>query len=182
MSNKPQETDDPVNTYLRDDSRKKSYAEATLDALMQEPEPDEAETEVQEEVETETEMTNRTRKDEVQPREEDQVNEAEWEIHVSAELKQKMSGPWQTSIILKLMGKQLEYRTLQTKFGIWCPTGNMHLIDIRYGYFIMKFDALKDYHHALMDGPWFVGEQYLHGQAWEADFHPNTAKIMTSAV
>ena len=147
---------------------------------MQETKPDEAKTEVQEEVETETE---RTRKDEVQPKEEDQMNEAEWEIHVSAELKPKMSGPWQTNIILKLMGKQLRYRTLQTKLaGIWCPTGNMQLIDIGYGYLIMKFDALKDYHHALMDDPWFVGEQYLHVQAWEADFHPSPAKVMTLAV
>ena len=50
------------------------------------------------------------------------------------------------------MGKQLGYRALQTRLaGIWRPTGNTHLIDIGYGYFIMEFDALKDYHHALMD-------------------------------
>ena len=46
----------------------------------------------------------------------------------------------------------------------------------------MEFDALKDYHHALMDGPWFVGEQYLHVQVWEANFHPSTAKVTTTAV
>nr|POF24145.1 hypothetical protein CFP56_06229 [Quercus suber] len=32
-----------------------------------------------------------------------------------------------------------------------------------------------------MDGPWFVGEQYLHVQAWEADFHPYVAKISNTA-
>ena len=57
-----------------------------------------------------------------------------------------------------------------------------HLIDIRYGFFIMCFDILKDYHHALMDGPWFMGEQYLHMQAWEVDFHPYIAKISTTAI
>ena len=47
---------------------------------------------------------------------------------------------------------------MQTKLvGIWRPTSNMVLIDTWYGYFIMKFDNLKDYHRALMDGPWFVG-------------------------
>lgn len=46
----------------------------------------------------------------------------------------------------------------------------------------MKFDALKDYHHALMDGLWFVGDQYLYVQAWEADFHACIAKVMTTAV
>ena len=46
----------------------------------------------------------------------------------------------------------------------------MHLIDIGYGFFIMRFDVLKDYHHALIDGLWFVRDKYLHVQAWEADF------------
>ena len=58
----------------------------------------------------------------------------------------------------------------------------MHLIDIGYGFFIMCFDAIKDYHHALMDGPWFVGDQYLHVQAWEVDFHLHIAKITNTAV
>nr|POE89591.1 uncharacterized protein CFP56_02310 [Quercus suber] len=33
-----------------------------------------------------------------------------------------------------------------------------------------------------MDGPWFVGDQYLHVQAWEADFHLHVAKITNTAV
>ena len=81
------------------------------------------------------------------------------------------------------MGRPLGYRALQTRLaGIWHPTGTMHLIDLGYGFFIMRFDGLKDYHHALMDGPWFVGDQYLHVQAKEADFHPQIAKISTTAV
>ena len=58
----------------------------------------------------------------------------------------------------------------------------MTLIDIEYGFFIMRFDLSQDYHLALMDGPWFVGDQYLHVQAWEADFHPYVEKISTTAV
>jgi len=46
----------------------------------------------------------------------------------------------------------------------------------------MKFEVLKDYHHALMDGPWFVGDQYLYVQAWKADFHPNVAKVTHTAL
>ncbi|KAK7821186.1 hypothetical protein CFP56_037923 [Quercus suber] len=137
MNNTPQETENPVTTYLRDNSRKNSYAEATLDAVMHKTELEDAETdEVDKEVESESERTGKTGENEEQPREEDQMNEEEWEIHVSADLKRKMSGPWQTSIILKLMGKQLGYRTLQTRLaGIWHPAGNTHLIEIGYGYF-----------------------------------------------
>ena len=74
-------------------------------------------------------------------------------------------------------------RALQTRLaGIWRPTSKMTLIDIGYGFFIMRFYLSQDYHHALMDGPWFVGDQYLYVQAWEADFHPHVAKISTTAV
>ncbi|KAK7860203.1 hypothetical protein CFP56_042227 [Quercus suber] len=38
-----------------------------------------------------------------------------------------MASPWQTSIIVKLMGKQLGYRALQTRLaGIWRPSGMDH--------------------------------------------------------
>jgi len=81
------------------------------------------------------------------------------------------------------MGRPLGYRALQTRLaGIWRPTGTMHLIDIKYGYFITQFDLVKDYQHAFMDGSWFVGDQYLHVQAWEVDFHLHIAKISTTAV
>ena len=46
----------------------------------------------------------------------------------------------------------------------------------------MRFDLSQDYQHALMDGLWFVGDHYLHVQAWEADFNPYVAKISTTAV
>nr|POF10839.1 hypothetical protein CFP56_03507 [Quercus suber] len=48
-------------------------------------------------------------------KEEDHINEVSWEINISADLKRKMLGPWQTSIILKLMGKQLDYHAWQTR-------------------------------------------------------------------
>ncbi|KAK7837964.1 hypothetical protein CFP56_020526 [Quercus suber] len=67
------------------------------------------------------------------------------------------------------MGKQLGYRALQTRLtSIRRPTG---LSPCSHGW-----------HHALMDGPWFVGDQYLHVQAWEADFHPNVAEVTHTAV
>ena len=101
--------------------------------------------------------------DDTQPGANDGQTDDTWEIWITPELKNQLVGPWKTSIILKLMGRPLGYRALQTKLAvIWRPTGTMHLIDLGYGFFIMCFDVLKDYHHALMDGPWFVGDQYLH--------------------
>ena len=66
-NNTPQETENPMTTYLRDNSRKKSYVEVTLDAVMYETELEDTETEVDEEVETEFERTGKIGDDEVQP-------------------------------------------------------------------------------------------------------------------
>ena len=131
----------------------------------------------------EEDMAKQIQLDDTQPRADDGQMDDTWEIWLTPELKNQLAGPWKTSVILKLMGRPLGYRALQTRLaGIWHPTSTTHLIDLGYGFFIMRFDVLKDYHHAFMDGPWFVGNQYLHVQAWEADFHPQTAKISTTAV
>ena len=47
-----------------------------------------------------------------QPRAEDGQVEETWEIHVPTKLKRKLASLWQTSIIIKLMGRQLGYRAL----------------------------------------------------------------------
>ena len=86
-----------------------------------------------------------------QPGAEDGQVEETWDIHVPTELKRKLASLWQTSIIIKLMGRQLGYRVLQTKLvGIWRLTGKWTLIDIGYGFFIVQFDLQQDYQHALM--------------------------------
>ena len=84
--------------------------------------------------------------DDSHPSDEDGQNEDAWEIRVPTEMKCKLAGPWRTSIIFKLMGRQLGYRALQSKLaGIWHPAGKMHLINIEYGFFIMSIEILKDY-------------------------------------
>ena len=179
----PREPDDPETTFIRDNTRKKTYAEAILDANMQEARhgvsnSDKDELDIQEE-----DAEQLFQLEDAQPGATDGQTEDTWEIRLTPELKNQLAGPWKTSIILKLMGRPLGYLALQIRLvGIWCPTGTTHLIDLGYGFFIMRFAVLKDYHHALMDRPWFVGDQYLHVQAWEVDFHPQVAKITTTAV
>ena len=161
----------------------KTYAEAIQDATMQ----------------AERHAVSNSDKDELDTQDEDAelmcpLEEAQpgaavgqtedtWEIRLTPELKNQLAGPWKTSVILKLMERPLGFWALQIRLaGIWRPTSTTHLIDLGYGFFIMRFAVLKDYHHALMDGPWFVGDQYLHVQAWEADFPPQVAKVTTTAV
>ena len=176
-------SNDLENTFLRDNARKKSYAEILQEDNMQDfpLEVENSDTEDQLHQDRDTEGQNKDMAG--QPGVEDGQVEETWEIHVPTEMKHKLASLWQTSIIIKLMGRQLGYRALQTRLaGIWHPTGKWTLIDIGYGFFIVCFDIPQDYQHALMDGPWFVGDHYLYVQAWEADFHPHVAKISTTAI
>ena len=83
---------DLENTFLRDNSKKKTYAEATVDAIMHETLYEEEERESDDgdndTVETETRVNNVD-----QPGDEEQFNEETWEINVSTELKRKMASP-----------------------------------------------------------------------------------------
>ena len=179
----PRETVDPETTFLSDNTRKKTYAEAIQDATMQEERQVVSDSD-QDELDTQDEDAElMCPLDEAQPGEVADQLEDPWEIRLTPELKNQLAGPWKTSVILKLMGRPLGYRALQIRLaGIWRSTSTTHLIDLGYGFFNMHFAVIKDYHHALMDGPWFVSDQYLHVQAWEADFHLQIAKITTTAV
>ncbi|KAK7859466.1 hypothetical protein CFP56_005990 [Quercus suber] len=69
----------------------------------------------------------------------------DWEIAVTTEMKHKMVGPCK-------LGSSSNSQVDSLGIELFKP-------------------VLTDYQHALMDGPWFVGDQYLHVQPWEADFH-----------
>ncbi|KAK7858571.1 hypothetical protein CFP56_011486 [Quercus suber] len=97
--------DDLENHFLKDNSQKKTYVEVIQETCMQKLR-DETETEPEDEQpipKTDTadplEMAEiHTSGEAVSPRE-------DWEITVTTEMKRKMVGPWQTSIILKLTGR-----------------------------------------------------------------------------
>ena len=179
----PYEPDNPENTFLSDNSHKKTYVEAIQDANMQEARDGVGDDDKEELPNQEEDIEQQIQLDDTQPGVDDGQTDDTWEIRLTPELKNQLAGPWKISVILKLIGRPLGYQALQTRLAdIWRPTGTTHLIDLGYGFFIMHFDVLKDYHHALMDGPWFVGDQYLHVQTQETDFHPQIAKISTTAV
>ena len=134
-------SDDLENTFLRDNSRKKSYAEALQEDNMQDSPFEAGNGEMEDQLYHESDTEERSRDIVGQPGAEDGQVEETWEIHVPTKLKCKLASLWQTSIIIKLMGRQLGYRAFQTKLaGIWHPTGKWTLIDIGYGFFIVRFD------------------------------------------
>lgn len=44
------------------------------------------------------------------------------------------------------------------------------LIDLGNDYFILKLGSCSEYERALIEGPWLIGENYLHVQRWKPNF------------
>ena len=145
---------------MKDNLRKKTYAEVIQAANLHETNYEMGYEEMEDLANHESSTNQQSSLMATQPEAEGEHDDATWEIRITPELKKQLASPWKSSVILKLMGRTLGYRALQSRLaGIWRPTGKMQLIDIGYGFFIMRFDVLKDYQHALMNSPWFVGDQ-----------------------
>ncbi|MBA0771169.1 hypothetical protein Gotri_019681, partial [Gossypium trilobum] len=73
-------------------------------------------------------------------------------------LEKKMS----TSVVLKMLGRNLGITTLQNRlYGIWRPSKPFQLMDIENGYFLAKFQSTEDYDKILSQGPWVIFGHYL---------------------
>lgn len=67
-----------------------------------------------------------------------------------------------TSIILKMLGRNIGISTLQNKlYGIWRPSKPVQLMNIENGYFFAKFQNSIDYDQVLSQGPWVIFGHYL---------------------
>ena len=108
----PLNPDDLENTFVRDNSRKKSYAEALQEDNMQDSPFEARNRETEDQLYHDSDTEERGRDIAGQPGAEDGQTEETWEIHVPTKLKHKLASLWQTSIIIKLMGWQLGYRAL----------------------------------------------------------------------
>uniref|UniRef100_A0A7N2LIQ5 Uncharacterized protein n=1 Tax=Quercus lobata TaxID=97700 RepID=A0A7N2LIQ5_QUELO len=62
-------------------------------------------------------VEQQTQEEDTQPGTEDERMEETWEIQLTPELKNQLAGSWKTSVILKLMGRRMGYRALQTRCG-----------------------------------------------------------------
>lgn len=60
-------------------------------------------------------------------------------------------------------------------YSIWTENCDIHLCS--KGFFIVKFDTIKDKDYALNEGPWFWGNAGLFVRSWFPDFDPNSMVV-----
>lgn len=61
--------------------------------------------------------------------------------------------PWEDSVIVKLLGKTLGFFTMRDRLQVlWKPSGDIDLVDIGHGFFMVKFDVAVDREKAMGEG------------------------------
>ncbi|KAK4488633.1 hypothetical protein RD792_004402 [Penstemon davidsonii] len=89
---------------------------------------------------------------------------------------------WQESIILRLVGKTINYNLLTAKIDtLWGLSGDFELIDLGYNCYVLKLGDREKVEHILTEGPWWIAGHYLVVRKWFPEFQASKDKV-TSAV
>lgn len=104
-------------------------------------------------------------------------------VRFTKEIMQKLCTPWQNALIIKLLGKSINYRTLTQRLQQeWKTEAEFELIDVDLGYYIAKFTNNRDCAKILTGGPYKIYGHYLAVQLWKPNFRSCQAKAPTTAV
>lgn len=101
----------------------------------------------------------------------------------SKRMKQRMYKAWTNSVIVKLLGRNIGYKALETRIqSLWAKKGVTKLINIGHGFYVVKLTNVEDYMNTLTAGPWMIYDHYLTIRPWEPMFNLATASIDKVAV
>ena len=99
-------------------------------------------------------------------------------IAFSSRVHERLVEPWENSVVVKILGRNLGYRVLSSRLNrIWSSTIGFEIIDLGNDYFLIRFNNKKDVEYALTEGPWTLMGHYLSVQKWSPDFDVVNNKI-----
>jgi hypothetical protein len=105
------------------------------------------------------------------------------EFVFSKEEEKRIHRPWRRGVIVKLLGRRIGYKALETRLKqMWVRKGVITIIDLGNDYYLVAFSNEKDQYAALMNGPWFIYDHYLTVKEWSPNFHPSSDTISKVAV
>ncbi|KAK7289688.1 hypothetical protein RIF29_03530 [Crotalaria pallida] len=112
------------------------------------------------------------------------VGEYDCPEFVLAEKEQRrIQKPWKKGIIVKLLGRKIGFRALETRLNqMWAKWGVINIIDLENDYFLVKFSNEDDLSNAVLEGPWLIYDHYLTVRQWTPDFNPFKESIERVAV
>ncbi|XP_057746383.1 uncharacterized protein LOC130965636 [Arachis stenosperma] len=91
----------------------------------------------------------------------------------SEEARMIISAPYKDAIIIKVLGKTFSYSAITHKLrGVWRTRGGYEVLDVGFGYFLIKFDLREDRELVLLEGPWMIAGNYVAVKPWCSSFRP----------
>lgn len=82
--------------------------------------------------------------------------------------------PWRGALVVKVLGKRVNYKILENKVHKeWAKKGKVKIVDMPHGYYLVQLSDPNDYQHALFEGPWRVADHYILVQRWRPGFLQN---------
>nr|XP_025670055.1 uncharacterized protein LOC112769805 [Arachis hypogaea] len=91
----------------------------------------------------------------------------------SEEARMILSAPYKDAIIIKVLGKTFSYSAITHKLrGVWRTRGRYEVLDVGFGYFLIKFDLREDRERVLLGGPWMIAGNYVAVKPWCSSFRP----------
>ncbi|KAL4273588.1 hypothetical protein GQ457_13G013000 [Hibiscus cannabinus] len=120
----------------------------------------------------------------VEVREEDvRIGEANGmpEIWFSNRVHDAIDAKLEKSMIIRLLDRAIGYRALRNRImALWSPSGEINLIDLDNGYYLVRFAMEEDFNKVLKGGPWVIYGSYLTVQPWHQFF--NTEEVHPSHI
>ncbi|ONK56454.1 uncharacterized protein A4U43_C10F8880 [Asparagus officinalis] len=104
-------------------------------------------------------------------------------IGVDREQKRSLRHPWRFSVIVKVLGRLINFNILQQRLlKLWHFDEESELIDLGYGFYIVKLSDKEGLARILTGGPWKIMDHYLLVQRWKPNFKPSIATVSKAAV
>ncbi|XVE96610.1 hypothetical protein REPUB_Repub02eG0237700 [Reevesia pubescens] len=103
-------------------------------------------------------------------------------VMLSKEDKSRIRKPWQNTLIVKLLGRQISYTYLCNRIKqLWALKGHVEVVDMDNGFYCIRFGLRMDYNSVLTNGPWIVADHYLTVRRWTPGFRSEEATINSVA-
>lgn len=105
------------------------------------------------------------------------------EVKIDEGMFTELCHPWQDALVIKLLNKNVGFRTMQQKLAaLWKLVGGFELMDVDYGFYMVKFDLEEDRDKVIHGGPWMIFDHYVAVSTWSPKFVSSKAKIEKTLV
>lgn len=104
-------------------------------------------------------------------------------IELSSSQKDSLNAPWKYCLIAKVLGRGIALQFCQVLLHrLWSLEGTVGIIDLGYGFFLLKFSLPADYNKVFKGIPWMIHGKNIYLRPWVPDFKPSEFIITDAKV